>query len=118
MAQKHNEEFRREAERISKAIGEERIINPSMSTDNREMRLQFSYQTSKERSYSPSALMAMPKGEQIIHLKGAGFVHALTISQQNCAPYCYHLADNPLEGGRLEPDPIVTLPMPKTPSEN
>lgn len=102
-----------EVERISKAIGEEQVINPGLSTDNKELRLQFSYQTGKERNLTPSRLMAMPANEQLIHVKGVGFILALKISQQNIAPYCNLIAPNPLEGGTLPADPKITLTMPK-----
>ncbi len=102
-----------EAERISKAIGEEQVINPGLSSDNKELRLQFSYQTGKERNLSANKLMAMPSSEQLIHVKGVGFINALKISQQNIAPYCNLIADNPLEGGQLPPDPMIELPLPK-----
>ena len=68
-----------EAERISKAIGEEQIINPGLSADSKEARLQFSYQTGKERNLTPAVLMAMPPEEQLIHIKGIGFINALKI---------------------------------------
>ncbi len=102
-----------EAERISKAIGEEQVINPGLSTDNKELRLQFSYQTGKERNFTPSKLMAMPANEQLIHVKGVGFINALKISQQNIAPWCNLIAPNPLEGGTLDADPKITLIDPK-----
>ncbi|MEL7274315.1 MAG: TraM recognition domain-containing protein [Pseudomonadota bacterium] len=98
-----------EAERISKAIGEEQIVNPGVSSDSREARLHFSYQSGKERNLTPASLMAMPQEEQLIHVKGIGFINALKIGQQNIAPWCNLIADNPLEGGRLEPDPWIEL---------
>ena len=101
-----------EAERISKAIGEEQVINPGLSADNNELRLQFSYQTGKERHFTPNKLMAMPAIEQLIHVKGVGFINALKISQQNIAPYCSLIAENPLEGGKLPADPVITLTSP------
>lgn len=102
-----------EAERISKAIGEEQVINPGLSTDNKELRLQFSYQTGKERNLTPSKLMAMPADEQLIHVKGVGFILSLKISQQNTGPYCNLIAPNPREGGKLPADPKITLTSPK-----
>ena len=102
-----------EAERISKAIGDAQVINPGLSTDNKELRLQFSYQTGKERNLTSSKLMAMPANEQLIHVKGVGFINALRISQQNIAPYCNLIASNPLEGGKLPADPKITLIDPK-----
>ena len=101
-----------ESERISKAIGDEQIINPGLSGDNKDMRLQFSYQTGKERSLTANKLMAMPANEQLIHMKGIGFIHALKISQQNIDPYCNLIGENPNEGGKLAPDPIISLTPP------
>lgn len=98
-----------ESEKISRAIGEERVINSSLGADNKELRLQFNYQTSKEAFLTPSRLMAMPRDEQLIHVKGVGFIIAKKISQQNIAPFCHHIAPNPLEGGTLPADPKITL---------
>ena len=102
-----------EAERISKAIGEEFVINSSLGSDNKDLRLQFNYQTGKERQLTPNRLMAMPADEQLIHVKGIGFIHAKKIGQQNIAPFCFDVAPNPLEGGVLPPDPRITLTVPK-----
>jgi type IV secretion system protein VirD4 len=57
--------------------------------------------------------MAMPANEQLIHMKGIGFIHALKISQQNIEPYCNLIGENPNEGGKLEPDPIISLTPPR-----
>lgn len=54
--------------------------------------------------------MRLPADEQTLHLVDVGFIHCKKFRQNQAAPYCYDLADNPLEGGRLGPDPIVTLP--------
>lgn len=102
-----------ESERISKAIGEGQVINSSLGADNKELRLQFNYQTGKERFLTPSKLMAMPSDEQLIHVKGVGFIHAKKIGQQNIAPFCHDIAPNPLEGGKLPADPKITLKMNK-----
>lgn len=102
-----------EAERIAKAIGEERIISESLNTGDKDHKLQFGYQVGKEQAFSPNRLMAMPKEEQLIHVKGVGFIHALKVSQANIAPYCNLTASNPLEGGKLPSDPWVTLTTPK-----
>ena len=34
-----------------------------------------------------------------------------TVSQENVAPYCDLIADNPLEGGRLPPDPKLRFEL-------
>ena len=54
--------------------------------------------------------MRLPVDEQILHVADVGFIHCRKIRQNEIAPYCFDLADNPLEGGRLPPNPKVTLP--------
>lgn len=103
-----------EAERISKAIGEEQVINPGLGADNKDLRLQFNYQTGKERFLTPSRLMAMSADEFLGHIKGLGFFLGKKISQQNIAPFCDWIAPNPIEGGKLPPDPTITLKLPET----
>jgi type IV secretion system protein VirD4 len=98
-----------EAERISKAMGEERVISSNLGTNNESMRLQSTYQTGKDRVFTPSMLMAMPRDEQLIHIKGIGFIHARKIAMNRIAPYCHLIGDNPLEGRKLPADPIITL---------
>ena len=72
---------------------------------------ELSRQARKEKA--AAELMAMPPDEQLLHIKGVGFARARTLSQQNIAPYCHLIADNPLEGGRLPPNPKITLTMPE-----
>jgi type IV secretion system protein VirD4 len=45
-------------------------------------------------------------------VKGLGFYLAHKIGQQNVAPYCDLVAENPQEGGKLTPDPWITLTTP------
>lgn len=101
-----------EAERVSKAIGEEHAIVSSLGADTESLRLQTNLQLIKQRWLSPADLMAMRSDEQLIHVKGLGFYLAKKIGQQNIAPYCDMVAANPLEGGKLAPDPKVTLSTP------
>lgn len=101
-----------EAERVSKSIGEQHAILRSLGADNQSQRLQTNLNLGKQRWQSPAELMAMPPDVQLIHVKGLGFFLARKIGQQNIAPYCHLLADNPLEGGRLTPDPWITLTTP------
>ena len=99
-----------EAERVSKAMGETHNVSSSMSTQSEKQDYSESYQTGKERLFTPDELMRLPPDQQIIHVKDVGFIHALKVRQNQIAPTCFDLADNPLEGSRLEPDPIITLP--------
>lgn len=102
-----------EAERVSKAMGEEHAVATSLGADNQGLRLNTNLSLIKQRHMSPAALMALPREQGLAHIKGVGFFLFRTISQANIAPYCDLLAPNPLEGGRLASDPQVTLRVPE-----
>ena len=101
-----------EAERVSKAMGEEHAVSSSLGADNESLRLQTNLQLNRQRNMSAAELMAMPPHLQLGHIKGIGFFLARKLGQQNIAPYCHLLADNPLEGGKLPPEPLLTLTTP------
>lgn len=101
-----------EAERVSKAMGEEHAVTSSLGADTESLRLQTNLQLNRQRHMSAAELMAMPADIQLIHVKGLGFFLARKIGQQNVAPYCHLIAPNTLEGGRLAPDPKITLTTP------
>jgi len=98
-----------EAERISRAAGEEHIINHSLSTDDATLRLQHSYQMNKERNLSAARLMSMAPDEQLIWVKHVGFFIAKKLGQHQILPFCDDIAPNRLEGGKLTPDPMIRL---------
>ncbi|WP_240534932.1 type IV secretory system conjugative DNA transfer family protein [Notoacmeibacter marinus] len=98
-----------EAERVSKAMGEAQNVAHSVSVSSGNQDLSSSLQTGRERLYTPDELMCLPGDEQIIHVKDVGFIHAKKIRQNEIAPWCFDLGDNPLEGARLTPDPKLTL---------
>ncbi|MEM7522453.1 MAG: TraM recognition domain-containing protein [Pseudomonadota bacterium] len=100
-----------EAERIAKAIGEERVINHSISRDEATARLQQSYQLNKELTVSAAQLMAMPPHMQLVWVKGVGFFFARKLGQHQISPICADAGDNPVEGGRLETDPRIIMPF-------
>lgn len=106
-----------EAERVSRAMGEGRNVSASLSMNSERHDYSGSYQTGKERLFSADELMRLSPREQIIHVKDVGFIHALKIRQNEIAPSCDLLTDNPLEGTRLDPDPKVTLPFGITSAE-
>lgn len=105
-----------EAERISKAMGNEHAVATSLSGDSHGLKTQTNLSLIKQPRMSPAELMAMPRTHQLIHIKGLGFVLALTVGQHHIAPYCDLLAPNPLEGGVLQSDPKITLVTPDVPS--
>jgi len=102
-----------EAERVSRAMGETQNISQGLGFNSDKTEFSGNISSGKERLYTPDMLMRLPRDEQIIHVKDVGFIHCKKIRQNEIAPTCFDLADNPLEGGRLSPDPKVTLPTNK-----
>jgi len=98
-----------EAERVSKAIGDGINVSHGLGLNSDRFAYSGNFSTGKDRLFTPFELMNLPEDEQIIHVNGVGFIHARKIRQNEIAPYCFDLAPNPLEGGRLPPDPKVTL---------
>jgi type IV secretion system protein VirD4 len=101
-----------EAARVSKAMGEELTVGSSLGADSESLRLNTNMNLVRQRWMSPAELMAMPADQQLVHIKGLGFFVARKIGQQQIAPFCHLVAENPIEGGRLAPDPIITLTTP------
>ena len=99
-----------EAERVSKAMGEAQNVSHTLGFDSAKTDYSGSYQTGKERLFTADELMRLRADEQILHIKGVGFVHCRKVQQNEIAPYCDDLADNPLEGARLDSNPKVSLP--------
>ncbi len=98
-----------EAERVSKAMGQSLHVGASLNVSSERLGLSGGYQAGLERVMTADELMRLPDDEQIIHVKGVGWIHCKKIRQNEIAPYCHALDDNPLEGGKLPPDPKVTL---------
>ncbi|MEO0486239.1 MAG: TraM recognition domain-containing protein [Pseudomonadota bacterium] len=102
-----------EAERVSKAMGEEHAVGATLGGNSHDMRVQTNINLFKQPIRTAAELMAMPRNRFLGHVKGLGFFEADTVSQANIAPYCDLCADNPLEGGRLPADPWITLTLPE-----
>ncbi|MEM7212217.1 MAG: TraM recognition domain-containing protein [Pseudomonadota bacterium] len=102
-----------EAERVSKAIGDEHAVASGLSGDTDGLKSQESLSLNRQRVLSASELLALPREIQLVHIKGVGFFLARTIAQNEIAPYCHLIGDNPLEGSRLPPKPKIRLTTPK-----
>jgi type IV secretion system protein VirD4 len=98
-----------EAERVSKAIGESHSRQTSLNLNSKDPSFSGGLNLGKQRLFTANELMMLPPDEQIIHVADVGFIHCRKIAQNQIAPYCFELADNPLEGGQLTPDVKVTL---------
>lgn len=101
-----------EAERWAKVMGDSRVVSASMGANTRDLTLQTTFNHGKERNFTAQQLLSLPPDEQIILLAGVGFIHCKTLAQNQFAPMAFDLADNPREGGRLEPDIKVTFQTP------
>ena len=102
----------KEAEMVSRAMGERITITMNLNTQSDQLGFSTGFSPGKERFYSPEKLMSLPPDEQILFIKDIGWIHCKKIAQNQIAPYCHEIADNPLEGGRLPPDPKITLATP------
>ena len=100
------------AEEISRAMGEQHAVAEALSGQAGGAGAQSSLSLIKQRWRSAAELMAMPPTRMLVHIKGIGFIDLEPIPQNEIDPYCHLLADNPLEGGRLPPNPTVTLATP------
>lgn len=101
-----------EAERVSRAIGEQVNVSSGLGLSTDKDSLNGNLSTGKSRIFTAEELMRLPPDEQILHVAGVGFIHCLKVKQNQIAPYCDDLGDNPLEGRRMPPDPKVRLVPP------
>lgn len=100
------------AESISKAMGEEHAVQSSLGSDSTSSKTQSNLSLTRQRVMSASELMTLNRDEQLVHISGIGYFICKKISQNQIAPYCHLIAENPLEGGKLPPDPKVTFVTP------
>lgn len=101
------------AESISKSMGDEHAVQSSLGSDSASAKTQTNLSLTKQRVMSPSELMAMKPDEQLVHISGIGYFICKKIKQNQIAPYCDLIDENPLEGGKLTPDPKITLVTPE-----
>ncbi|WP_299283289.1 TraM recognition domain-containing protein [uncultured Tateyamaria sp.] len=99
-----------EAKRISDAIGEQHALSTTLSGSGAP---QENLSLIKQKWLSAAELMAMPREEQLVWIKGIGFFTCRTIAQNQIGPFASLIAPNPLEGGTLPADSILTLKTPE-----
>lgn len=86
-----------EAARISAAIGQKIVIKPSVSASSSRSDYSGTWSVSREPQMSQERLMSLPMNQQLIHFRGAGWVHALKVHQSEIDPYAQWLGRNPVE---------------------
>ena len=101
-----------EAERVSRAMGEQLSVNKGLGTQSGRLDLSGNYSFGKERIFTADELMRLPPDEQILHVAGVGWIHAKKARQNQLMPYAAELGDNPLEGAAMPPDPKIRLMTP------
>lgn len=99
-----------EAERVSKAMGESLNISRGLGLSSDKQEWSSNYSTGRDPVFSAYELMQLPPDEQIIYVTGVGFIHCKKFWQNQFSPYCFDLAENQVEGGRLPPDPKIVMP--------
>lgn len=99
-----------EAERIVKAAGEEKTVSANVGLNSDRTGYSTNINTGKQNCFTVEQLMNMSRHQLIVQVSGVGTMMKDKLAQNNIAPTCYWLGDNHVEGGRLEPNPLITLP--------
>ena len=99
----------REAEMVSKMIGDRITVSDSLNTQSGQTTYSSGLSQGKERLYPPERLLSFPKDEQIIFIKDIGWIHCKKVAQNQLFPLCDLVEDNPLEGAKLPADRRFTL---------
>jgi len=98
-----------EAERLVKAAGEEKTTSSSVGLNSDKTTFSNTINTGKQPRLTIDRIMNMDPSEQVLQVAGVGTFIRRKPRQNQIAPTCFMLGDNIVEGGRLEPDPKVTL---------
>lgn len=84
-----------EAEKLSRAIGDQVIIRPNKNLNDNNLSTQSGFSITRERLMPPEALMNMPRSEQVIHIGGLGWLKCEKVHSSELGPY--RLGRNPVE---------------------
>jgi type IV secretion system protein VirD4 len=99
-----------EAKRISEALGRETYVVPSMNTSGEKPDVGFGLSDpGRPLMTSEQLLSSLSRDEQIIFIPGLPPILAKKLYSNNLAPICHLLDANPMEGGKLAPDPLVEI---------
>ncbi len=101
-----------EAQMVSEMMGEEHAVQTALGAGSDSARLQTNLSLTKQRRMTPAEHLAVPRDQQLIYIQGLGFILARKVGMQNIAPFCFEVAENPMEGGILPPDPWIAFPSP------
>ncbi|MGH1464133.1 MAG: type IV secretory system conjugative DNA transfer family protein [Cognatishimia sp.] len=100
----------KEAQMVSDMMGEEHALATSLGR-NDDLKLNTNISLIKQRILSPAELLAMPRDQQLIYVKGIGFILARKVGMQNVDPFCHRVGLNRIEHGTLPADPWITFKL-------
>lgn len=98
-----------EAEKVSRAMGEEISVNHSLNTNPERLEVSGSMSLGKQRAYTPEELMNLPPDLQVIYRKGYGWQISKKLYQNQILPSAKFLGANVLEGAPLPVDPKIDM---------
>ena len=101
-----------DAEKISKAMGEEISVSQSMNVNPERLEISGSISTGKQPVMTPSELMNLDPSLQVTHMKGFGWFVSRKLFQNQILPTARYLGSNPMEGDPMAVDPKIELPVP------
>ncbi len=76
-----------------------------------DLKLNTNISLIKQRILSPAELLSMPRDQQLIYVKGIGFILARKVGMQNVDPFCQLVGFNKIEHGTLPADPWITFAL-------
>ncbi|GAA6207889.1 hypothetical protein NBRC116601_11820 [Cognatishimia sp. WU-CL00825] len=100
----------KEAQMISDMTGEELALSTSLGRSD-DLKLNTNISLVKQRILSPAELLAIPRDQQLIYVKGIGLILARKVGMQNVDPFCQRVGINKIEGGTLPADPWITFKL-------
>lgn len=98
-----------EAERLSKLLGQTVHFADGIGVNDADEKISANLTDHGRSLMSADEILAMPRDEQIILIDGIRPLRAKKLYQNQIAPICDLLDPNPMEGGKLPSDPIITI---------
>jgi len=103
-----------EAQFLSKALAMGVIDMEELSFSTKSEDVSFHADKTGRPLMTPDEILSMPRDMQIILFNGLRPILARKLSYAHYDPMCHIVDDNPVEGGKLKPDPKVFLNYPKS----
>ncbi len=101
-----------DAEKVSKAMGDEISVSQSLNVNPERLEISGSISTGQQPVMTATELKNLDPTHQIIHLRGYGWLVCQKLFQNQIIPTAHYLGKNPLEGDPMPVDPKVEFPVP------